>query len=106
MKEVSIPHSDWIALCEALDASPDIQVADLALKARRLKESRTKYARQALEPNQSHIVQLEAALRERSERLHGCYKHEGPWSECEWFICESDRAVLNGESAGEGKPTR
>lgn len=47
-KPITIALKDWIALTVALGASPDISVEALALKARRLVESRNKYARQVL----------------------------------------------------------
>ena len=46
---VMVPHDGWIALTMALRASPDIAIADLVTKAKRLVENRTTYARQVFE---------------------------------------------------------
>lgn len=46
---VMVPHDGWIALTMALQASPDIAIADLVTKAKRLVENRKNYARQVFE---------------------------------------------------------
>lgn len=45
---VMVPHDKWIALTQALEASPDITIADLITKAQRLIAARRKYARQVI----------------------------------------------------------
>ena len=54
-------QAEWIALCHALEATPDIAPKDLAIKAQRLVESRKRYARQ--------VVKLEGQLLKKCPEL-------------------------------------
>lgn len=57
---VSLKLSDWVALCEALDASPDTDIRTIILKVERLIQAKTKYARE--------VVVLEGKLTKRASR--------------------------------------
>ena len=46
--KVIVKLSDWIALCQALEATPDIGIQSLITKARRLVESRKRYAQNVI----------------------------------------------------------
>lgn len=66
--------AEWIALCHAFEATPDIAPDDLILKAKRLMESRRDLARQA----STQPAQTGGEWRVEAEPIHG------------WQIIDSD----------------